>query len=94
MRLYKTREAALAGLERVRQRGADLANAVVSLGDGKYATPSTSEPGKTWIVDMHREVCGCPSYRELNQFQDHKRPPIRCKHIWSVVYWKQRGGVV
>ena len=91
MRLYESREKALACLEKIRQRGAALADSVISLGDEKYAVPSASQAGKVWIVDTRRETCACPSYQELNLFHSHDDLPVRCKHIWAVVFWKKGG---
>ena len=88
---YKTQAEAQAAEARLQGRGATLAPLVQPHGDGKYLVPS-SDPAHPdpYTVNMRLEVCDCLYFAVLNQDRDPHTLPIRCKHLWSVVYWKQQ----
>lgn len=82
--LYRTREAALAALDRMRQRGRAISGSVRRLEGTRYIVPSSDPAKQPYTVDMTRETCTCPAYREMNSSRSSR--PSRCKHIWAVVY--------
>jgi hypothetical protein len=71
---------------------------IADIGDEFFVVPS-SEPGRSYVVDLEREVCDCRDY-EIRRAEDRKRElrmlmPVYtapCKHITAATIYRAKGG--
>lgn len=58
------------------------ADEIADIGDGFFIVPS-SEPGRSYVVDLENEVCEC---------EDYQRRGLPCKHCYSATIYRAKGG--
>lgn len=55
------------------------AEEIADIGDGFFIVPS-SEPGRSYVVDLEREICDCPDRAK------------QCKHITAATIYRAKDG--
>ncbi len=55
---------------------------IADIGDGFFLVPS-SEPGRSYLVDLENEVCDCRDFEHRN---------MTCKHLYSATIYRAKGG--
>lgn len=61
---------------------ADHHDEIADIGDGFYLVPS-SEPGRSYLVDLENEVCDC---------KDFEIRGLPCKHCYCATIAQAKGG--